>query len=168
MYLPSNGEPTLAMDTAVPRADLRVAAGGSVEFGERARDLLGHGPRGHVDLGLQAVRHVGGDEGLVAEYVRQISGIRARKVGARRAGRRGPGECLLLGHVPSPDLDLLDLLGRGDRGPDAQQVSTQFEDQRIGGRAAGSRSVTGWLRGAELEPVVAHRDLVADLAGPVR
>ena len=147
------------------RPDLRVAAGDRVEFGERAGDLLGHCPRRHVDLGLLAVRHVGADVGRIAEHVRQVGGIRAGQLRARGARRSGPDDGLLLGRVPPSDLGLLDLLGRGDRGSHAQQVSAQLEDQRMPGRPAGRGASAAGAGRAELELVVADRDLVTDLPG---
>ena len=80
-------------------------------------------------------------------------------------GRRGADERLLARDVPAPDLHLLDLLGRGDDRPEAQQVGALAQEQRLGLLALRCGRVLRRLRRAELELAVLDGHLVPDLAG---
>ena len=79
--------------------------------------------------------------------------------GLRRLGR---GQGLLGGGVPAADLDLLDLLGRGDDGPETQQIGAQLEHQGVLALGA-ARSRRAGRRGgrAEAELPLADGDLEA-------
>ena len=148
------------------RMQFRISPGHALELGEGTGDLLGDRGRRTVDLGLGAVGDVTGHVHRIAELLGDVHRVDGRQHGAGRRRRRGCHEGLLLRQIPTPGLHLLDLLGRGDQRPEAQQVGAEPQHQWIlrGGLPA-LRCGVGLLGFAEVEFAVLDGDLVADLVG---
>ena len=140
--MPSNGAPRLSIAIAVPARIFGLPRAAPSNSADAPAICSDERLRGGVDLGLAAVGHVRGDVHRIAERLGQVGGATPEPDSCADRVFAGavPTSACLARDVPAPDLHLLDLLGRGDDGPEAHEVAALAQEQRFGLRRSSVRA----------------------------